>query len=58
MNVNRYACSICTRITNCVEVGFQHYCEACFIAKLHDPDGKEQFTKVLADMGLVNIESS
>jgi len=54
----QYACSICTRITTCVEVGTQYYCEACFARKLHDIDGKTEFVKVLNKMGIFDIENS
>jgi len=51
-----YACCRCTRLTNCVLVGQNAYCEDCFKSRMNDPDGKTDFIKVCEKFGIVQIE--
>jgi len=50
-------CGRCTRLTSVVMVGSNFYCEPCFQSKLHDPDGKNDFIRLLDELGVIDIEA-
>jgi len=53
----RDSCVLCTRLTDVIEVGKRRYCYECMIMRLRDPDGKEEFKKMLDKYGIFDIET-
>ena len=50
-------CKICSRFCYCALIGIYPYCEACIEMRLHDPDGKENFQKLIDESGGIQFES-
>jgi len=53
----RDSCVICTRLTDVIKVGNRCYCYECMLMRLRDPDGKEEFKKMLDKWGIIDIET-
>jgi len=50
-------CCICTRLTECIELGTRWYCKACVMDRMYDPDGKTEFLKIMEKAGVIDIET-